>query len=841
MTAIQLRDYQQNAIASLRRSYAAGHKSVLFALPTGGGKTFTFAYVASQSAAKGGTCLILVHRQELLKQASRSLDKLGVSHGLIAPGCAFSPRKVQVASVQTLVRRMHKLPWRPDLIIIDEAHHAVAGSWRRVLAYYPEARVLGVTATPCRTDGLGLGEVFSDLVIGPSIADLTAQGFLTPTKIYAPPLSVDLSGVRSRGGDYAKDDLQKAIDRPAITGDAVAHYRRICPGAPAIAFCVSVEHAKHVANQFREIGFRAQSLDGAMADDDRARAIDDLGLGRLDVLTSCDIVSEGTDIPVVTAALLLRPTQSEGLYLQQCLDDETEVLTTRGWLRRLDVTETDTVAAFDTDTGAAAWCPVIRKTERALAAGEQMYAIRSPHLDIRVTGGHDMIVRARSKTTKQWRKETAAESAARRSMFKIPVTGVLPLEDAPLTDDEVRFIGWFLTDGTKNARNGAVTIAQSAAKTEHLAEIRRVLTACGFKFGEYRAVRRCSMAGYPDLIAFTVSRGNPRGTDKHLRGWIKLEPWLDKSIGAAFDALSARQMGVLLEAMNLGDGANGRRTITWTQRTMSITCGDNRQAAERLQALCVMRGFRCNLSSYQAEGRNRWWTIHVRAAEWATIAGSGDRDNLIEGRPAQRSRFAIDECTPGEPVWCVENALGTLFVRRNGKVAIVGNCGRVLRPAEGKTHAIILDHVGNVLRHGLPDDDREWTLEGRKRKKRRKGEEEEAPGVRQCPACFCAHAPQPVCPECGHRYASESRTVREVEGELVEVDRALVARERRREQSQAQTLDDLIQLGRQRGYKNPHAWAQHVFASRRRKQLENWDLDPETKRQWAAARGQQHG
>lgn len=322
---IKLRDYQEGSVERVRRSYAERRRAPLLVLPTGGGKTFVFCYITSNAAARGNRVLILVHRQELLRQTSDSLSSLGVRHGLISPGA--SPRfteAAQVASVQTLVRRFHHLDragWRPDLIVVDEAHHATAGSWRQVLEHWPNARVLGVTATPCRMDGNGLGieagGVFDDIVIGPQIADLIARGFLAPPEVYAPPMRADLSGMRTIAGDFAKADLQSRMDKPTVTGDAVEHYARICPGVPAIAFCVSVAHAEHVAEQFRVAGWRAASLDGSMADTDRRERIADLAAGRLQILTSCDIISEGTDIPVVGAAILLRPTKSLGLYLQQ--------------------------------------------------------------------------------------------------------------------------------------------------------------------------------------------------------------------------------------------------------------------------------------------------------------------------------------------------------------------------------------------------------------------------------------------------------------------------------------------------------------------------------------------
>lgn len=312
-----LRPYQADSVSSIRASYASGHRAPLFVLPTGGGKTFIFTYTSQKAVERGNRVCILVHRQELLNQASRSLREMGVAHGLISPRYPRNNEPVQIASVQTLIRRLKRHPEQFDLIVVDEAHHAVAGTWRKIIDLMPNAKILGVTATPIRTDGQGLSEIFDDLIVGASMASLIDMGYLVKPVVYAPPTAVDLSGVRKRGGDFDAKQLTERMDKPTITGSAVEHYKKLCPYKPAIAFCASVEHAKHVAEQFKAAGFRARSIDGTMTDAERRNAIEDLGNGGLHILTSCDIVSEGTDIPVVEAAILLRPTQSTGLYIQQ--------------------------------------------------------------------------------------------------------------------------------------------------------------------------------------------------------------------------------------------------------------------------------------------------------------------------------------------------------------------------------------------------------------------------------------------------------------------------------------------------------------------------------------------
>jgi superfamily II DNA or RNA helicase len=264
--------------------------------------------------------LILVHRQELLNQASDKLLELGTEHGLIAAGRSMNADAVQVASVQTLVRRLDRVQ-KPDLIIVDEGHHALAGTWQTVLKRWPGVMILGVTATPCRMDGKGLGVhaggFYDKLIYGPSIRWLIDNDFLAQPIVYAPPTPIDMDGIKTVAGDYDKKEVNHRIDKPSITGCAVDHYRRLCNGMPAIAFCASVTHAEHVAEEFKTAGIPSLSIDGTLSPEVRRSRIAGLTNGSIKVLTSCDIISEGTDVPILGAAILLRPTKSTGLYLQQ--------------------------------------------------------------------------------------------------------------------------------------------------------------------------------------------------------------------------------------------------------------------------------------------------------------------------------------------------------------------------------------------------------------------------------------------------------------------------------------------------------------------------------------------
>ena len=314
---LTLRPYQSQAVADLRAAFRSGARAPLLVAPTGSGKTVMFSAITQGAVARGRRVLILVHRRELIRQASAKLATAGVDHGIIAAGFKPCSNPVQVASVQTLARRLERQSWQPDLIVIDEAHHAVAGNWSRVLSHWPDAYRLGVTATPVRRDGRGLGTMFDRLVLGPSVVKLIEEEHLSDFQIYAPALAGGLDSLPIRSGDFDSAAAANALDRPGITGDAIAHYRKLAGGQSAIAFCCTAAHAEHVAAQFQAAGISAATILGTTPIDEREQLIRNLGSGALQVLVSVDVISEGTDVPAAAVALLLRPTQSEGLYVQQ--------------------------------------------------------------------------------------------------------------------------------------------------------------------------------------------------------------------------------------------------------------------------------------------------------------------------------------------------------------------------------------------------------------------------------------------------------------------------------------------------------------------------------------------
>lgn len=312
---MNLRPYQTTLIECARVHMRRGAKSILITSPTGSGKTLLTAYMLREAAARGKRSLFLVHRRELVLQSVEAFRAMGLEPGVIAAGFPPNPTApVQIASVQSLARR--DCP-PAELVVWDEAHHIAARTWTALRARYPEAHHIGLTATPERTDGRGLAEHFETLLQGPEVADLIEDGYLSPFRYYAPG-GIDTTGIKRRVGDFERGALASAADKPTITGSAVEHYQRLCPTARAIVFCVGREHADHVAAQFQQQGIPARCVDGNTPEEERDEAIASFKEGRVKVLTNCEIFTEGFDVPAVEAAILLRPTQSLGLFLQMC-------------------------------------------------------------------------------------------------------------------------------------------------------------------------------------------------------------------------------------------------------------------------------------------------------------------------------------------------------------------------------------------------------------------------------------------------------------------------------------------------------------------------------------------
>lgn len=314
---IQLRDYQIDLLERTRALMRQGVRRILIQCPTGSGKTVLVAQMLASAAARGKRAWFLVHRKELLEQSVETfIETADIHTGVVAAGYPASPlAPVQVCSVPSLERRARHLT-SPDVCVWDECHHLASKSWAALAQQFPSAVHIGLTATPQRLDGRGLGAYFDAPVEGPTTADLIAQGWLSAYKFYAPS-AANLSGVHRVAGDYNKRELAGAMQQSSVVGDALAHYRQHCAGGRALVFAWNLDASRQMAASFVAAGIAAQHVDGDTPKAERAHAMKEFRNGTVRVLCSVDLFSEGLDVPAVDGLFLLRPTQSLGLYLQQ--------------------------------------------------------------------------------------------------------------------------------------------------------------------------------------------------------------------------------------------------------------------------------------------------------------------------------------------------------------------------------------------------------------------------------------------------------------------------------------------------------------------------------------------
>lgn len=302
---LKLRDYQNDLYLKARAQFTSGKRRALVVAPCGAGKTAIAAAMMQATLENNpkGECLMLVHRRELLNQHIDTMTGYGVDTS-----------RIRIESVFTEAKRLGKHK-KPLLLVLDEAHLSKAASWERVVQFY-DTWTTGFSATPCRLDGRPLGDIFDSMVQGITHKELEAQGRLAPFDYYA-PADIDLSGVKKQCGDYNQGEIEDLVCRKTIYGDVIKSYRRFADGRMTIAFCVSVRHSREVADEFNAAGVKAASLDGSMTKSVRADIMKQFRNGTIKVLTTCGLLAEGIDIPEISCVMMLRPSDSLALVVQQ--------------------------------------------------------------------------------------------------------------------------------------------------------------------------------------------------------------------------------------------------------------------------------------------------------------------------------------------------------------------------------------------------------------------------------------------------------------------------------------------------------------------------------------------
>jgi len=317
---ITLHQFQQQAVAEIERHIAEGRRKLLLVAPTGSGKTVIASELIRRWVAQYRRVLFLAHRREIIMQTSAKLVANGVRHGIVMANVDPRPMEaVQVASIDTLhVRgvRSEAMDLPPaDLVIFDEAHRARGRTREHLIGLYPNAVLLGMTATPCRGDGRGLGNLFDVMVEAPQIAELIVGGFLVKSRVYA-PIDPDLKGIKVQQGDYVISQLAGRMNTERLVGDLVEHWHKHGENRRTIVFAVDVAHSVAIRNQFLGAGVPAEHLDGETPIPERATILARLAGGKIKVVSNCMVLTEGWDCPPVGCCILGRPTKQMGLFRQ---------------------------------------------------------------------------------------------------------------------------------------------------------------------------------------------------------------------------------------------------------------------------------------------------------------------------------------------------------------------------------------------------------------------------------------------------------------------------------------------------------------------------------------------
>lgn len=680
-----LRDYQVDALATLREGWKQFRRQ-LAVMATGCGKTVIFSQCAAEEVTAGGRVLILAHTDELLDQAA---DKLRRSTGLEAEkekaehhASLFA--SVVVGSVQTLSRDKRLTEW-PDnhfsLVIVDEAHRSLAKSYQKVLRYFhfgaaslsddwvfPEvgteyqtrARILGVTATADRGDKRSLGEFYERAPVDYGLLQAVRDGYLVRPIAHSIPLQIDLRGVRvsrtGQGSDYDLGELTQRIT--PFLREIARHIAENARDRKTVCFLPGIETARLLSEALREAGIDGQFVSGACPD--RAEKIAWFhAAGNGSAICNAMLLTEGWD----------------------CLDSETEILTTDGWLTCEQIGaawRSASVYSLNLNSGRMESVPIEDYGVRPVRDGERMFTIKSQHVDIRTTEGHRFYLKYRSqgKLSRGFLARTGTELAQRKSAYALPISAEADFGGVALSDDDLKFVAWFLTDGCFN--RSAVSISQAKSFKN---EIRALLSRLGFDFRERVREPQAYSTGGPvglPLHEFEIPKGTHGGSLAR-RGWFGFAAWLDKDVVSELHDMTRAQFVVFWKELLKGNGSSG-----W------LYCGRKTQA-DAFTQMAVLRGFATSSHEDTTANGEKVYRVGVRGRQFITS----------DPTDARAARMELTSPVEGESVWCVKNRNGTLVTRRNGKVVVIGNCPDascvcVLRPT--KIRSLYVQCVGRATR-----------------------------------------------------------------------------------------------------------------------------------------------
>ncbi|SFG55224.1 intein N-terminal splicing region [Prevotella sp. KH2C16] len=717
-----LRDYQKQASDAAVKAFQSTKKTNgLIIVSTGGGKSLIIADIASRLDSP---LLVFQPSKEILQQNFAKLQ----SYGILDCGCYSASvgckdiNRITFATIGSVMNHMEDFK-HFKYVLIDEVHvvNSKGGMYEKFINSQ-DRQVVGLTATPYRLSSYMGGSmlkfltrtrprIFSEVLYVCQTSDLLAKGYLADLKYYD-LTAINMDNVRSNstGADYDEKSLKMEYERSGFFDKLTTTTLRVLkpksgiPRKGVLVFTRFVEEAESLVEKLKIKGISAAIVTGATTKAERESILQDFKNGIVKVVANVGTLTTGFDYPELDTVILGRPTKSLALYYQMCLDMKTEILTKRGFLKYSEISKDDKVAAYH--GGKIVFTSIEDIVHRQTYEGEPFVSFCNSHLDFRVTGEHDLLVKSRGSVC-DYKKEKAQDVMERNGMIIVPVSGIEYTEGLPLTDDEICFLGWVISDGNVNKHNNAIHIVQSVKNEDNIKEIEMVLKNIGLRYSKILAKRKGEFAKYADTYHFIVSYGMPRRKSDRLiglTGWSKYEKYIIgcKQWNDNLDKMNEAQFEVFINSIYRADGDH-RIAIDYQAKSFAISCGTFKDYADRLQSLALRRGWRCNQTEYIATNGGTQYLLHFKKLTYCTIAGNSVKDGAVGGKkPYKRARIQA-ELSKGEYVWCVKDKFGTIVTRRNGKVLIMGNCGRAIRPFKDKDGWVI-DLAGNYKRFGKVSD-----------------------------------------------------------------------------------------------------------------------------------------
>lgn len=746
---MQLRDYQQNMVQQTAELWNAGSPNVLGQLSTGGGKSVILSTIVRQH---DGYSVVIAHRTELVSQLSLTLAGFGIRHNIIAPKDTireivathhvahqrsfYDPNAVCfLASVDTLLRLPAMTSWfnRVTLLIIDEAHHVLYNNkWGRACVLFPNARGFFPTATPVRADGRGLGR-YSDglmdkMIIGPSMRQLITEGYLSDYRIFAPPSDLDLSGVgHSASGEFSPIPLRTAVHKSRITGDIVEHYLKIAAGKRGVTFAVDIKAATEIALAFRLAGISAEVISSLTPPLLRQNAMRRFRSGELLQIVNVDIMGEGVDVPAIEVVSMGRPTESYATFAQQfgrslrplpgktCIARGTKILTHVGEVSIENITLDHLLwdgISYVKHSGVA--CMGSKKTVA--------YGGLTATLDHKVM------------TKKGW---VSFEKAITRRI-RIIKTGVGGVS--------IRYFGDSIP-----IRGGGVRQIKSFGEMQKMQPSFYAPISQYEEKNQYKSVSKlqCPTTGNSTVLGLhemptatlQVHQHLPRGIPKLRRQRYRISFYY-------------RKRSLPLGTREPGNTPRPEEAIRPNRQRRALRTG---------QSPVGYRGFK--LQQYENYPRGQSEKVlriprKIRLGKVCRFNFTKINISRTHGfRNHRKMEFPLMQTE--REVWDVLNAGPLQRYTANGY--LVHNC------------AIIIDHVNNYARHGLPDAPRVWTLDPRE--KRSRSTPEDVIPLKTCVKCLSVYTRfSRDCPYCGHYLEPQSRGAPQfVDGDLFELDAETLA------------------------------------------------------------------